>query len=126
MSETPAASVPGEHTGTTPSGRRRRKSFDAAKVRARVVDVIATVVRWVGTIAALILTAHVVLTVGGANPANVITQEVADWAGPLALGFQDLFTPADPVTAVFVNDGIAALFWLFVTSLAVRIVRAFG
>lgn len=125
MSETPAGSTP-DGQASAATSRRRRKSFDVAKARARTVGVIATLVRWVGTVIAVILTAHVVLTVGGANPANAITRTVADWAEPLALGFQDLFTPADPSMAVLVNYGIAAVFWLFVTSLAVRIIRAFG
>ncbi|RCW40276.1 hypothetical protein DFQ14_112158 [Halopolyspora algeriensis] len=110
------------------TGRRRRKSsYDFARARARAVEVITTVVRWVGTLAAVILTAHVVLTVGGANPDNGITRFVAGWADPLALGFQNLFPqPGDPKLDVLVNYGLAALFWLVVTSLAVKIIRTLG
>ncbi|MDR7301776.1 hypothetical protein [Haloactinomyces albus] len=112
------------------AGRRRRRtsdSFDFAKARARVVTVIAALVRWAGNLAAVILAAHVVLTVGGANPDNSITRFVADWAKPLALGFRNLFPqPGDPELDVLVNYGLAALFWLIVTSLAVKIVRALG
>lgn len=106
--------------------RRKRRSFDLAQARIRVVGIVANVIRWIGTLAATLLTVHVVLTIGGANPDNSITRFVAGWADPLALGFSDLFQPADPALAVLVNYGVAALFWLFVTSLAVRIVRAFA
>lgn len=126
MSENVASDATGAHDEASSGGRRRRRSFDAAKARARIVGWIATVVRWIGTLAAALLTAHVVLTVGNANPDNGITQFVAEWAEPLALGFSDLFQPADPTVLVLVNYGIAALFWLVATSLAVRIIRAVG
>lgn len=86
-----------------------------------------TVARWAGTLAAVLLTLHVVLTVGGANPANAITQFVANWAEPLALGFENLFPkPEAPKLDVLVNYGIAAVFWLIVTSLVTRVLRALG
>ncbi|GAA2817463.1 hypothetical protein [Saccharopolyspora taberi] len=110
------------------SGGRRRKhsEFDAARFRARAVGVATTLVRWVGTLAAVLLVVHVVLTVGGANPDNGITRFVAEWADPLALGFSDLFMPQDPQLAVLLNYGIAAVFWLVVTSIAVRVLRLLG
>ncbi len=107
-------------------GRRRRRTFDGARARARVVEVLTAVVRGGGTLVAALLAVHVVLTVGGANPDNGITRFVAAWAEPLALDFNDLFAPADPQLAVLLNYGIASLFWLLVTSMAVRIIRAFG
>lgn len=116
-----------ENTGTSsaPTGGRHHR-FDAARIWSRGVGVLATIVRWFGTLVALLLTLHVVLSVGGANPENSITRFVAEWAEPLALGFSDLFTPADPQLSVLVNYGAAALFWLLITSLAVRILRAIG
>nr|WP_263250464.1 hypothetical protein [Saccharopolyspora rosea] len=113
-----------EEAGGSMTGAHRRRSFDVRRARARVVGTLTAVVRWVGTLFAALLAVHVVLTVGGANPDNGITRFVARWAEPLALGFQDLFTPADPKLAVLVNYGIAALFWLFATSLATRVLRA--
>ncbi len=97
---------------------------DLRRVRARVVGVLITAVRWGGTACAALLAIHVVLTVGGANPDNGITRFMAKWADPLALGFQDLFTPDDPKLAVLLNYGIAALFWLIATSMAAKILRA--
>jgi len=95
----------------------------AGEIRAQVVGVVAGVVRWVGLIFALILAAHVVLTVGHANPANGITSFFASWADPLALGFKNLFTPSDEKLRVLINYSIAALFWLVVSGIAVRLIR---
>lgn len=117
-----ATTASGVDDGSPP--RKHRRPVDLARVRARVTGVAEHVVRWFGSLAALLMLAHVVLTVGQANPDNGITQFVAAWAQPLALGFSDLFAPGDPRSAVAVNYGIAALFWLFATSLAVRIIRS--
>ncbi|MGW0517898.1 hypothetical protein [Crossiella sp. NPDC003009] len=105
---------------------RRHHRGTAVLTRARIVGVLAGALRWIGTIVAVVLVAHVVLTVGGANPENGITQFVAGWADPLALGFRDLFMPEDAKARVLVNYGIAALFWLIVTSIVVKIVRRLG
>jgi hypothetical protein len=94
--------------------------------RHRVVAVLAALIRIVGGLAVLILVAHIVLTLGGANPANMITQLVASWADRLQIGFRGLFTPADPRTGVVVNYGIAAAFWLIVTWILVRLVQRLG
>lgn len=98
----------------------------AARVRARVVGVLASLVRWVGLLVTVILVLRVVLTIGGANPANGITSFVTSWSDPLAWGFKDLFTPSDAKLRVLVNYGIAALFWLIVSSIVARLVRRLG
>ncbi|MFR9729003.1 hypothetical protein ACL03H_07205 [Saccharopolyspora sp. MS10] len=128
MSENVGGTTTGEQDGELSRGGRRRlrATHDWAKARGQVVGVVAAVARWAGTLAALLLAAHVVLTVGGANPDNAITRFVADWSQPLALDFEDLFTPEDPQLAVLVNFGLAAIFWLILTSIAVRIIKAFG
>jgi len=120
---TPAGDQDAERTG----GRRRlRKEHDWARTRARAVGGLSAVVRWIGTLIAVVHVLRVVLAVGGANPANGITQFATEWSDRFALGFADLFTPADPQLAVLVNFGLAALFWLFLTSVAVRILRVFA
>ena len=98
----------------------------AAQVRAAVLGVLAGVVRWVGLVVVVILVVRVVLTVGGANPHNGITSFVTFWSDRLAWGFHDLFTPADGKLRVLVNYGLAALTWLIVSSILVRIVRRFA
>ncbi|SDN32350.1 YggT family protein [Allokutzneria albata] len=88
-----------------------------------ISGVLAQVVRWAGTLIAVLLVVHVVLTVGGANPDNAITRFVRAWADPLALAFRDLFPADRPETAVLVNYGAAAIFWLVVTSLVVKLLQ---
>lgn len=88
-----------------------------------MVGVLAGLVRWVGLIFALVLAVHVLLTVGSANPDNGITVFFADVADPLALGFRNLFTPENAELRVLVNYGLAALFWLIVSSVAARLIR---
>lgn len=92
-------------------------------VRTKAVSVVAGVLGWAGLLIAVVLVAHVLLTVGGANPANSITTTVAAWADRFALGFRDLFTPQDAKLRVLANYGLAAIFWLVVRSLVLRLVR---
>jgi len=103
----------------SPDERPKRSS----EVRGRVIGVIAAVVRWIGLLFALVLVIHVLLTVGSANPTNGITTFFADTASPIAVGFKNLFTPSDPKLFVLVNYGIAAVFWLVVSSVLARILR---
>ena len=91
-----------------------------------MVGVLATVVRWVGLVFALVLAVHVLLTVGEANPDNGITQFFAATADPLALAFKSLFTPENAQLRVLVNYGLAAMFWLIVSSVLSRLIRRLG
>lgn len=101
-------------------GNRRSGLTEA---RGKIGGVLAAVVRWAGLIVAVILVLRVVLTVGGANPNNGITGFVTAWSDPLAWGFKDLFTPSDGKLRVLVNYGVAAIFWLIISSVLVRIIR---
>ncbi len=83
-------------------------------------------VRIVGWLFALILVAHVVLTLGDANPTNTITTFVASWADRLQLGFANLFTPANEKMRIAVNYGLAALFWLVVSYVVAWLLRRMG
>jgi hypothetical protein len=92
------------------------------RTRAKAFGLFASVVRWVGLVAAVI---HVVLVAGEANPANGIAKSVGNLADLLSLGFKDLFNkPADDLKLrVLVNYGIAAVFWLVVSGLLARLIR---
>ncbi len=94
--------------------------------RTSVAAVLATVIRIVGGLFVLILVAHVALTLGGANPANVIARFMASWADRLQLGFRGLFTPADARVRIVVDYGLPAVFWLVVSVVLVRLVRRLG
>ncbi|PXY32659.1 hypothetical protein BAY60_02260 [Prauserella muralis] len=100
--------------------------MDWRSVKDQVVGLLAGIARWVGLAFALILVLHVIFVIGEANPDNGIVSFVADWAEGLALGFKDLFRPDDPKLDVLVNYGIAALFWLIVSSIVARIIRRVG
>jgi hypothetical protein len=110
-----------EHTQQSSPTRRT-----AAEVRATVLGVLAGVIRWVGLVVVVVLVIRVVLTVGGANPANGITSFITGWSDRFAWGFKSLFTPTDGKLRVLVNYGLAALCWLVVSSILVRIVRRFA
>ncbi|TDV51111.1 hypothetical protein CLV71_106465 [Actinophytocola oryzae] len=86
----------------------------------------ASVVRWVGLAVAVVLVGHVLLTVGGANRDNGITQFFSSAADPLALAFKSLFVPDDAKLRVLVNYGLAALFWLVVSAVLSRLIRRIG
>ncbi|UQS21360.1 hypothetical protein L1857_00185 [Amycolatopsis thermalba] len=105
---------------------RPKRQVPWGRVKDQTVGLIAGIVRWVGLIFALILVLHVIFVVGGANPDNGIVSFVRDWSDGLALGFKDLFEPTDEKLRVLVNYGIAALFWLVVSSIVTRIVRRLG
>lgn len=103
-----------------------RRRLAVGEVWTKIANILAGVVRWAGLIVAVILVLRVLLTVGGANPANGITSFVTSWSDPLAWGFKDLFTPSDGKLRVLVNYGIAAIFWLIVSSILARIIRRLG
>lgn len=107
----PAPAAPPSRSG---GGRRGAK---------RVLHGVATLLRVVGLLLALVLVAFVVLTLVGVNPDNGIAQVVAAGADGLVMRFRDLFLPADPQLAVAVNYGAAALFWLVAGLVAARLVR---
>jgi len=88
-----------------------------------MVGVLAGLVRWAGLLCAIVLVVHVLLTVGSANPDNSITVFFADAAQPLALSFKSLFTPENAELRVLVNYGLAALFWLIISSVLARLIR---
>lgn len=94
--------------------------------RSRVASALAALLRIVGGLFVLILVAHIVLTLGDANPTNSITRLVAYWADRLQLGFRGLFTPQDVKTRVIVDYGLPAAVWLIATWVLVRLVRRFG
>lgn len=97
-----------------------------ADVRSTVFGILASLVRWAGLVVVIILVVRVLLTIGGANPQNGITSFVTSWSDPLASGFKDLFTPTDAKLRVLVNYGLAAIFWLIVSSILARIIRRFA
>lgn len=63
---------------------------------------------------AVILVAHIVFVVVGANPDNDIVRTDGDWAAWFATWFLDLFTPHSHKWNIVLNYGTATLAYLFV------------
>ncbi|MBK1785040.1 hypothetical protein JHE00_11955 [Prauserella sp. ASG 168] len=103
-----------------------KRTTDWRLVRDRVVGLLAGIVRWIGLLFALVLVLHVIFVIGEANAGNGIVSWVSDWSESLSLGFKDLFQPEDPKLSVLVNYGIAAVFWLVVSSIVARVIRRVG
>ena len=114
-----------DHRSAVPDCGMAEQS-DRDTTRSRVVGIVAGTLRWLGNLVAVVLAAHVLLTVFSANQANPIVVFVRSCAQPLALAFRDLFVPADEKLRVLVDYGVAAVFWLIVTSIVVKLVRRLG
>ena len=110
--------------GGVTTGLAERRGARAGGAARRVVALLVSLVRLVVGVIAAILVADIVLTVGSANPANPITIFFRQAASGLTLGLSDLFLLADPRLAVLVNEGIAAVVWLVIGAIVVRILRA--
>ncbi len=89
----------------------------------RGLSVLASVVRFVTALFALILVAFVVFVVVKANPDNWLFGLVGDWAGGLTLGLADLFTPDDRRLGLVINHGAAAVAWLVIGAIVGRLLR---
>lgn len=74
-------------------------------------------------IIAIIIIAHIVFVLLNANTGNEIVSTFADWASFWATWFKNLFTPKDYKMSVFLNYGIAALFYLIVGGILRRILN---
>lgn len=97
-----------------------------SRAPGKLLGLLASLVGLASVVAALILVLYIVVVVFKANPANVIVRDVKDVARPLAWVFRDLFTPKSERLRVLVNYGIAAIVYLLVGRLIVRVLRFGG
>jgi len=97
-----------------------------AGATARGVDAVARVLRTIGYTIVAILVLHIVLTLLQANPANVVAALIARLAGTFDLGLSNLFLVDDPQLAVLLNYGAAALAWMLITAVVVRLASRIG
>jgi hypothetical protein len=93
---------------------------------AKLLGLLATLVGLASVVAAVILVLYIVLVVFKANPRNVIVRDIRHVARPLAWVFKDLFTPKSYRLRVLVNYGIAAIVYLLVGRLIVRVLNLGG
>jgi hypothetical protein len=85
----------------------------------------ASVISWVGGVFALVEVLYILLVLFDANAGNAFVRFIASIAQPLALFFPGLFDLANDKLEVLVNYGLAAVFWLVVSSLLARLVARF-
>ena len=93
---------------------------------ARAGNAVARALRTIGYAIVAVLLLHIVLTLLQANPANVVASLIRRLAGTFDLGLSNLFLVADPMLAVLLNYGAAALAWLLITAVVVRLASRIG
>ena len=106
-----------------PTGSSRHRSVDVGELAWRTGNVLATVVRTLALLFALVLIVNLVLVLVGVNPTNGVAQFIGTVASVVILGFRDLFVPANPTVMLIVNSLIAAVFWVFIGELMSRLIR---
>jgi hypothetical protein len=93
---------------------------------ARAGNAVARALRTIGYAIVAVLLLHIVLTLLQANPANAVASLVRRLAGTFDLGLSNLFLVDDPMLSVLLNYGTAALAWLLITALVVRLASRIG
>src|SRR3954453_23227933 len=89
---------------------------------ARLVTLLATIVRVVCSVIAALIVIHAVFVLFEANPENLLVKFTAGWRETFGWFTKDLFTPSDPKIAEAINDGLAALIWVVVGSLLSKLI----
>lgn len=77
----------------------------------------ARIVSGIGALFALIEVVYILMIVLGADQGNGFFQFIRSIAEPLALFFPGLFNPSNYDVGVLLNYGLAAVFWLVVSSI---------
>lgn len=91
--------------------------------RDRTIRVACTIITAVCGLFAVVLVAEIIMVIGSANPANGVAAFVAGWSNGISLGFDNLFTPANAIVRVLLNDGLAALVWLGFGTVVTTLIR---
>ena len=97
-----------------------------AGATARAGNAVARALRTIGYAIVAVLVLHIVLTLLQANPANVVAALVRRLAETFDLGLSNLFLVDDPMLAVLLKYGAAALAWLLITAVVVRLASRIG
>lgn len=118
-SDTPGTS---DTSGTAPESTQRRSRRPRFSPR-KGLNLLASLIRLVGVLIALVLVIYIVFVIGQANPANAAARFIDVWAHKLNLGLDNLFNPGDPKLAVAINYLIPAIIWLAATSIIAKVLR---
>jgi hypothetical protein len=102
--------------------RRQRRRDASSRGVAMGAGLLARVVRLVVSVIVLIVVAGILLVVLKANPGNTIVSDIHGWARSLAGPFDGIFSFHNARVAIAVNWGIAAVVYLFVGGLIVRLI----
>ncbi len=97
-----------------------------AGATARAGNAVARALRTIGFAIVAVLVLHILLSLLQANPENVVAALIARLAETFDLGMSNLFLVADPMLSVLLNYGAAALTWLLIIAVLVRLVSRIG
>lgn len=97
-------------------GHRHRRHDDGAETLAGVVRTITSVI-------AGLFVLHILFVVLDANQGNSFVSFVYSAAKVFVLGFGDVFTPKDADVGVVLNYGFAALVYIVVGQLIIKLLR---
>jgi hypothetical protein len=93
---------------------------------ARVLTLLATIVRVACSVIAALIVVHAVFVLFEANPSNPLVTFTAGWRDTFGWFTKDLFRPSDPKIAEAINDGLAALIWVVAGSLLSKLIVRFA
>jgi hypothetical protein len=102
-----------------PPPAKARRRFNAR----RPLGWLASLVKLVCWLIALLLVVYIVFTVGHANPGNPWAIFVARWSWQFNLGLGNLFAYGAPWMTVLINYGMAAIIWLIIGAVLSRLIR---
>jgi hypothetical protein len=94
----------------------------ATDVGTRAFTLIASAVRLIASLVAVVILLHAVFTFFQANPANALVSAASDVRQGLGWFTVDLFRPSDPRIGETVNAAIAALVWVVVGNLVSKLI----
>ena len=86
----------------------------------------ARVLNTIGLAIVAVIVAYIALTLLDANPDNTAATLIRELAEYFNLGLANLFLVDDTKWLIGLNYGVAALIWLVVTTVVVRLVRRAG
>jgi hypothetical protein len=87
------------------------------------VYALSRVLNTIGLAIVAVIVIYIVLTFLEANPENTVAVLVRQLAEYFNLGLANLFLVEDPKWMIGLNYGVAALVWLVITTVLVRLIR---
>jgi hypothetical protein len=106
-----------------PQSQPQAKKGPGAVNAKRVLGILGSIIRTVCAILAFILVVFVLFAVGSANPGNWLVELISGWAQHLTLGLTGLFQTGNPDYQVIADNGVPAVVWLVIGSVAGRILK---